>query len=893
MLWNLFSSQRTPKANRKPVRLQVENLEARLAPAVVRWITNADGNWNDCASWRVDGTTPPEFRCPLATDDAVINVAVAATITFTGNHQVRSLSNFERLDMVSGTLALSDVLPTTSSSAVDLIIRNGAALRVLSGVLQINTRATIAGTLEAGANGLVNWGGSFLINAGATFPGTGAHMMRSSTTLTGNVTLPQNLTVENSFVINAGVTATAGQNLTLLGSAFGRIGGDGTLTVPAGSTLNWLAGVMGNSGTTNIQPGATLNLSGPSNRELTGTRVLNNRGTATWTGTGNLSLIPGTAFNNLPGGTFTVQNNSAVVNSGAFNNQGTFTKVGSGGTTLVYAVFTNAGGAVNVQSGTLQLDYGTSTGAFTVAAGATLHFSGAYTLDVGTTFNVSGLIQVGVPQAFRAVVLNANVTAANFHLTSETLRGTGNLTVTGTFTWTNGAMTGTGVTTLVAGATMNISGGNLNRRLDNAGTINWLPDSGRFDLGTQGVLNNQGTFNALGNRPQHFLAGGGGVINNQGTFRRSSTEGTSKVRVDPALNNTGTVQVQSGTLELVHGTSSGTFDVAAGGTLTFAPGTHTMNTGAAFTGDGFSRVAGGTLNVVGDVTALNFGLDSGTLTGPGTLTVFVYLDWTGGTMANTNGVTRLDFAATLAINGNAPKAISGRTLNLDGYTQWYDSGNVSLSTSATINNNGFLDIAHLTDLGMTGSGILNNVGFLLKAGPGRTTFGVTLSNNGGYVGVYEGRLAVTGAYNQNAGYTEVFDGTTLQATVDLRGGYLYGSGTIVGNVTNNGWIEVGGFVDGLSARGILRIQGNYTQTDAGVLSIELGGTTPGTEHDQLEITGLARLDGTLLIQLLDGYVPAAGDFFDVLRWGSRQGEFANMPPGEGVEYGPNGLRLTA
>ncbi len=56
----------------------------------------------------------------------------------------------------------------------------------------------------------------------------------------------------------------------------------------------------------------------------------------------------------------------------------------------------------------------------------------------------------------------------------------------------------------------------------------------------------------------------------------------------------------------------------------------------------------------------------------------------------------------------------------------------------------------------------------------------------------------------------------------------------------------------------------YTQQAGGTLQIEIGGLTAGTEYDQVNVSGLATLDGTLDIQLLDGFVPDEGDTFDIL-----------------------------
>jgi hypothetical protein len=57
----------------------------------------------------------------------------------------------------------------------------------------------------------------------------------------------------------------------------------------------------------------------------------------------------------------------------------------------------------------------------------------------------------------------------------------------------------------------------------------------------------------------------------------------------------------------------------------------------------------------------------------------------------------------------------------------------------------------------------------------------------------------------------------------------------------------------LDSPGILTIVGDYTQTSGGVLVVEIGGLNPGTDFDQLNITGQATLDGTLTVNLINGF----------------------------------------
>jgi hypothetical protein len=123
------------------------------------------------------------------------------------------------------------------------------------------------------------------------------------------------------------------------------------------------------------------------------------------------------------------------------------------------------------------------------------------------------------------------------------------------------------------------------------------------------------------------------------------------------------------------------------------------------------------------------------------------------------------------------------------------------------------------------------------------------------------------------------DGTLIAADVNLNGGSLNGTGTIQGNVTNAATVSPG------DAPGTLAVQGSFTQTSAGVLDIDLGGTN---HFGKLAISGSATLDGTLNVSLVNGFAPSLGDSFKLLSFGSPSGDFATRT---GLDLG-NGMFLT-
>jgi hypothetical protein len=144
-------------------------------------------------------------------------------------------------------------------------------------------------------------------------------------------------------------------------------------------------------------------------------------------------------------------------------------------------------------------------------------------------------------------------------------------------------------------------------------------------------------------------------------------------------------------------------------------------------------------------------------------------------------------------------------------------------------------------------------------------------------------LLVGGNYTQAAGSTRLNSGLlTATGLVDLEGGVLGGTGTVYANVLNNAEVDVGQ----PGSPGALTIVGDYTQTPGGVLVVEIGGPNAGTDFDQFAVTGQATLDGTLTVNLINGFVPNSGDSFQVLTFGSGTGVFATVD-GDGPLFTPS------
>ena len=114
--------------------------------------------------------------------------------------------------------------------------------------------------------------------------------------------------------------------------------------------------------------------------------------------------------------------------------------------------------------------------------------------------------------------------------------------------------------------------------------------------------------------------------------------------------------------------------------------------------------------------------------------------------------------------------------------------------------------------------------------------------------------------------------TALTGSVNILDGTLTGVGTLNGNLQNGGRVSIG------DSPGVLQINGDFTQTSAGLLAIEVGGPAafePGVNFDQLRVSGNASLGGTLqLIQLPSFESFAQGGSLSPLTYGSSTGAFA-------------------
>jgi hypothetical protein len=800
------------------------------------------------------------------------------------------------------------------TTALNARFNNDGTVDAAFGTLALGGGGVSGGGFTVEGSAVLNFsGGTGTLTASSTVGGAGnVGFTGGSTTLLGAYTVTGDTAVANGTVnFNSDVT------LTTLTLSNGTLTGAGTVTV--NGLLTWTGGTMSGGGATVANGGIAV--SGTSGKTLS-LRTLDNVGVATWTGTGNITFSTHAVWNNLDTGLLDIRNDASLGGAQTtINNAGTIRKSAGTATSTITAALNNVG-TVDAASGTLSLNGGgVNYATFSAEAGGVFQFGGG---DMYLT--AAGTLPNDLTIAGGAVFFESDVTLSTLALSGGSLTGTATVTVTGPIAWTGGTMTGGGTTNADGGIVFSGSADkHLNERTLNNAATTTVTGTGNVELVNNAVFNNLdtgaldfqnddkfGTFSIF-NTP--------GTINNAGLVQKSAGSGLTNLDLS-ALNNTGTVDAQSGTLALSGGgLSSGTFLTEPGATLEFGGGAHYLTADSSVGGAGNvlfgsesfndlfitlagSYAVGGTTTVQSNggggpsvtfTTPAEMGaltLVSGTLGGDGDLTTDGLLTWTGGTLSG-NG--QVNANGGLAISGTVNKSLSGRALVNAGAATWGGAGSVTFSNGASFDNaaTGTFDVQTDATFGASGAVLTNEGTFTKSLGAGTATLNGNFTNSGtlavgtgtlalggdlendGEADVHGGTtLRVNGLFIQFAGATNLGGGTLTVTTgdslLDLEGGVLNGPGTINANVLNAARINVGG--DGTV--GLLTLNGSFTQTAAGVLAVDLGGTAVGTGYDQLHVSGSASLDGTLSVHLVAPFSPTLGDTFAVLSYSSRSGDFA-------------------
>ena len=831
---------RDRRADRLRARLALEELGARVLPAVNTWINLGGGSWQVAANWSLG-------HVPTVTEDAVIpDLAGSQTVVYgSGASSVASLSSAENVTLSGGMLAVSGAAQVGGTFQLAGGTLSGATLA--SGTTLVLTRdgGTLSGVTVAAGASLDGtqpqpFGGNptATVAGGLTLDGA-ANLGNTTGTAAGQLYFSGAQTLGGTGTVTFG-TATANTNALYVTGGFGS---SALLTVGAGITVQGGRGTVGAAGifgsTVSVLNRGTLRVGAGGALTISGTD---------WSNAGVIDAAAGSTVN--LGGTLTTaalgdfRAAGATVNlTGALDNTDAALPLAASDTWFLRGG-TLAGGTVG-SGGTLVLtDSGGTLAGVTVAAGATIdgtrpqQFGNRASATVTGELTLNGTANLG----------NAAGTSAG-RLTfqgTQTLDGGGTVMFGGSAN--NGLLVSGGASVLTIGPAVTIRGGSGSIAAANTFGSDTFVNQGTIDVGPGGTLTlggtnwaNAGTIAADGATVNlggavttaglgDFQADGGtvnltGTVNNaNAVLPLAASTGTWFLR-GGAING-GTVGSDGSALVLTRdgGTLSGVA-VAAGAVL---DGAQVQPFGSAAT----ATVTGG-LTLDGEARLGNAaGTAAGRLTFQGTQTLAGRGAVTFGSSANngllvSGGASVLTIGPAVTIRGGSGSIAAantfgsdtfvnqgtidiavGQTLTLGG-TNWSSLGTITAG-GATVNLGGSLATAALGDFRATGAtvnltGTVNNAGNTLTLGAATG-----------------GSWRLTGGTLRD-GVLESVDGSALVLTRD--GGTLSGVAVAAGAVLDGAQVQPFGsaatatVTGGLTLDGEARL-GNAAGTAAGRLTFQ-------------------------------------------------------------------------
>ena len=310
-----------------------------------------------------------------------------------------------------------------------------------------------------------------------------------------------------------------------------------------------------------------------------------------------------------------------------------------------------------------------------------------------------------------------------------------------------------------------------------------------------------------------------------------------------------------------------------------------------------SLIGAGTTLTVGNITVTP-GTSSHTHLISANVALSKAADWTVG------GTHRLILTGALSSSYNLNKIGNG-SLYLAGNNNAYTgniiltrgelevtAGNgISSSTTVDVKSNGSLFILNDEYVGgLTGVGnVILNEFIGVGQNNADAVYGGVISGTGAVLKVGTGVQTLTGA-NTYSGGTDVRSGTLL---INNGNGSATGTGPIdvQANATLGGTGNASGLVTVNSSGKIAPGNGIGVLTLADMdldpgstLAVELGGLAPGSEHDQLVVTNITIIRGSLDISYTDGFTAQPGDSFVILTAGVLDGTFESVSFPDGQNW---------
>ena len=377
-------------------------------------------------------------------------------------------------------------------------------------------------------------------------------------------------------------------------------------------------------------------------------------------------------------------------------------------------------------------------------------------------------------------------------------------------------------------------------------------------LGSNSLVHNRALWDAQADGS--LTINSGSTFHNDGVLRKSGGTGTTEFAGSSAFRNSGTLDVQTGTLQLAG--LSNQFDA---GSVYQGAGQVFVSTSSSFTGTQQTQnlVLGGGSNRV--------------FTGTGAL-VQGQLGWSSGSFAGTwtlgagQVINATDSGSSLGFTGAGTEFINR------GLIRWNSSSDVRVALGATLRNQGTIELQSNVDINTPGGGgSFINEGLLVKQAAGNAS------------------VSSAGLSVENLGVIDVQQGDLRLPNAFVNRGTLTGNGSFSGLA---GLINEGTLAPGSNGVGTLGISGNNAVSMAGssTLAIDLHDLL---SHDRLLVGQAFSLQGgTLALNCVLDCSLAVGDVLTIATFnGSAGGTFDQVSLtgfGSGqftVQYDTGAIRL--
>ncbi len=425
-----------------------------------------------------------------------------------------------------------------------------------------------------------------------------------------------------------------------------------------------------------------------------------------------------------------------------------------------------------------------------------------------------------------------------------------------------------GTTNLRTNTRVNVTGGTLNLNTLNVtsgAVINWT--AGTINFATAPTITPSLLDTLL--TSTHTLGAGRTLSATAGTFTLSS----------PLSVAGGNISVP--TLDLNSNISIGSFStVLASNTITLEPGTTTEVNNFGYLGGAAGVINnGGTLQLDGSLANIT-GLVTNTAG---------FIRGTGRFVAGLNngaaGTIRAETGDHLIIDTTGPT--NAGTIELAGGTVEYSKTLTNLA-GGTISGRGVFRGSSSSpgSVGLTNQGVLS-------FSAGLTDINGDVNNTGA------GKIVVGGGSTATF-YDDVVNNGSEIRTVTGSRSVFFGDVSGAGPFTGGGVVELDGDLKPGNSPANVSFGGNVVIGPTAGTDIELAGTTKGTNYDSLTVAGNVSLSGTLNVSLIGGFVPSAGQTFNIMSAaGGITGKFdaMNLPAlasglSLGVTYTTNAINVS-